>query len=171
MTEDKDLVKNLEYLDSILYYFIVSKTEYTADLISLSNDIFRLKLEKKLETFPEPKTTDELFASVFSPDNNEALFYKVRASIHYLVDKGYIFTSDNYNLKITYKGILKYSEGFVNEYKKHSDDKTRLLGVETFQNKISSRMLVTNILIAVSTAVAAIYYVLEIFSLHICFCK
>ena len=46
MTEDKDLIKNLEYLDSILQYFTVTQRDYTADIISLSNDIFKLKLEE-----------------------------------------------------------------------------------------------------------------------------
>ena len=47
MTEDKDIIKNLEYLDSILQYFTITQRDYTANIISLSDDIFKLKLEKK----------------------------------------------------------------------------------------------------------------------------
>ena len=171
MTEDKDLIKNLEYLDSILQYFTVTQRDYTADIISLSNDIFKLKLEKKKGDFPKPTTTEELFNSVFSPDNENAIFYKVKASIQYLVDEGYLFTSDNYSLRVTYKGIIKYSEGFVKEYEKQTSDKTRLLNVENFQRKMSRWMLFVNGAIAVGTIVAMVYYILEMISTPYCFCK
>ncbi|NHM03662.1 hypothetical protein [Flavobacterium celericrescens] len=171
MTEDKDIIKNLEYLDSILQYFTVTQRDYTADIISLSNDIFKLKLEKKQGDFPKPTNTEELFNSVFSPDNENAIFYKVKASIQYLVDEGYLFTSDNYTLKITYKGIIKYSEGFVTEYEKQTSDKTRLINVENFQRKMSRWMLFVNGAIAVGTIVAMVYYILEMISTPYCFCK
>ena len=170
MTEDKDLIKNLEYLDSILQYFTVTQREYTADIISLSNDIFKLKLKKKEGSFPKPTNTEELFNSMFSPDNENAIFYKVKASIEYLVDEGYLFT-DNYTLKITYKGIIKYSEGFVKEYQKQTSDKIRLKNVEKFQRKMSCWMLFVNGAIAVGTIVAMIYYILEMIPTPYCFCK
>ena len=171
MTEDKDLIKNLEYLDSILQYFTVTHRDYTADIISLSNDIFKLKLEKKKGDFPKPTTTEELFNSVFSPDNENAIFYKVKASIQYLVDEGYLFTSDNYMLKITYKGIIKYSEGFVTTYTEQLSVKNRLNAFDKFQRDFSNRMLWINGAIALGTLVAMVYYFLEMISTPYCFCK
>ena len=171
MTEDKDIIKNLEYLDSILQYFTITQRDYTANIISLSDDIFKLKLEKKEGDFPKPKNTEELFNSVFSPDNQDALFYKVNTSINYLANEGYIFTSDLYTLKITYKGIIKYSEGFVTEYEKQTSDKTRLINVENFQHKMSRWMLLVNGAIAIGSIVAMVYYILEMISTPYCFCK
>jgi hypothetical protein len=171
MTEDKNLIKNLEYLDSILEYFIISEREYTTNIISLSNDIFKLNLTARNNESPDIPTEENFFESVFSPDNDNALFYKVKASIKFLIGEGYLIIEDNQILKITYKGIIKYSEGFVNEHQKQSDERNRLLNVENFQNKISRRMLVTNIVIAIGTTVAAIYYFLEFFSTPVYFCK
>ena len=62
-------------------------------------------------------------------------------------------------------------EAVVMEYEKHSSDKTRLLNVENFQKTMSRKMYYITFWIMVGTLVAALYYILEMFSLRVCFCK
>jgi hypothetical protein len=171
MTEDKDLIKNLEYLDSILQYFVLTQRDYTADIISLSNDIFKLKLEKKKGNFTKPVNMEEFFKSVLSSDNETALFYKVQASIEYLIKEGYILIFDLYTLKITYKGIIKYSEGFVTTYTEQLSVQNRLNAFDKFQRSSSRQMFWLTLWIMVGTLVAAMYYILEMISTPSCFCK
>ncbi|WP_417888045.1 hypothetical protein [Zunongwangia sp.] len=108
MTEDKNLKGNLEYLDNVLSYFINTAQYYQAHLDDISQNVFDLKLNKIDK--PKPVNTfEDLFSNYFSPDNKDALFYKVRAAIKHLVDNGYIILEKNDNIKLTYKGIIKYS--------------------------------------------------------------
>lgn len=159
MTEDKNLIKNLEYLDLILKHFI--DKGYKSDFITVSNEIFHLKLNQiGKPVFDKNDSLDIIFEKTLSPDNkDDVLFYKVRSSIIYLVENKFItLIKGDFCMQITYEGIIKYSEGFVMEYEKHSSDKTRLLNVENFQKTMSRKMYYITFWIMVGTLVAALYY-------------
>lgn len=151
---------NYQLLDKILEYLILQNS-YSSDVIELINTIYSMELKpKEKETYD---SIEDFFNSVdFSNiENNKKL--KVRFALLFLFSEKLI-TFNNSIVTITYLGIIQHSKGFLNEYQTQLSDKSRLLAVETFQNKISNRMLMANIVIALGTFVAMVYYILQIFS-------
>src|SRR5690606_11989816 len=85
-------------------------------------------------------TLEEKFRKVyFDYNKNDNSKYKSVAAIFYLVENKYLeFLNENFDMRITYKGILKYSKGFVDTYNEESLDKKRLKNVENIMLFVNS---------------------------------
>ena len=176
MTEDKDIKQSLKLLDDILYYLIHNCTNYTASFDNLYEHLFNRKLSDdkdfnqlgflKSIKESESKTLDELFSFSIA-DNTKAQGEKLVEACHFLHKKGLVRLSQNFDIKITYDGILKYSDGFLFNYQRTQSDSERLLFVEGTQLNQNQSMMDSNRKIArltfwimLGTVVAASYYLL-----------
>lgn len=180
MINDKNIIDNLKLLDKILeilvrdcesyditfsdLYFKIYNRVLPNDLDLFATGFFRMIVDKPFEDL------DEMFNEPKS-ENRKAEFIKLIEACYYLKSENMIrIANDNLLIHITYFGILKHSKSFVKEYEKLLSDETRLINVETFQNKMSCWMMFLTGLIALGTLVAMIYYIFEIFSRHVDFC-
>lgn len=168
MPKDSNLKDNLQVLDNILS-FLIDKKEYKTEINALVYNVYNLQLNLIKPDKPESDITLEDI--VKRSDVKDKTLYKVEKSLLYLEELGLIRATDGYYVSLTYQGIIKCSEGFVNTYCLKQSNAQRLRNVETLQNFHLKWMTILTGLIMVGTSVAALYYILEIFSLHICFCK
>lgn len=162
MTEDKDIKQSLKLLDDILYYLIHNCTNYTTSFDNLYKHIFNRELSDDKEfnktgflkaiLESESKTLEELFSFSIS-DTTLAQGEKL------------VRLNQNFDIKITYDGILKYSDGFLFNYQRKQSDSERLLFVEETQLNQNQSMMDSNRKIALltfwimlGTVVAASYY-------------
>lgn len=168
MSKDSILKDNLQVLDNILS-FLIDKKEYKTEINTLVSSVYNLQLNLIKPNKPESNVTLEDI--VKRSDVKDKTLYKVEKSLLYLEELGLIKATDNYYVSLTYQGIIKCSEGFVKTYCLKESNAQRLRNVETLQNFHLKWMTRLTFLIMIGTSVAALYYILEIFSLRICFCK
>lgn len=124
MTEDKNIIKNFELLDNILSFLIHDCDAYngTFDELYLKITGRNLTKDKKahnygyLELLLKNNKVNNFFGLGFS-DNTLAQGEKLVEACYYLMHNNYIRISNNFDLKITYEGIIKYSKGFKKEFK------------------------------------------------------
>lgn len=119
---------------------------------------------------------------------NYANQFLVDKSLEKLIDDNYIKeTKENCKVEGFENDIITYYEttlqcfnfiGYVNTYysKLSLEQETKLLretSIELNHSTLSTnrRMICLTWIIAIGTAVSGVYYILEIFSAHICFCK
>ncbi|GIZ07686.1 hypothetical protein [Flavobacterium sp. UMI-01] len=180
MTKDKDILENFSFLYKILDYLIHNCKAYFCSFDKLYEHFYDRDLETDNKfnalnyytAISESKSNniEDVFLNFSVSDNTQAQGEKLVEACYYLMKQNYIRIDVHFNIKITFEGILKCSEGFLKEYEKYSNDKNRLLNVENFQRKTTRWMLWINGAIAVGTVVAMIYYILEILSVHFCKC-
>jgi|SRR5690606_15520358 len=154
----KNIQANYQLLDKILEYLILQDS-YSSHAVDVINFIYDTELKPK-NTENYDNILDLINNLDIDIENNKL---KLNFALSFLLSEKLI-TFNNSIVTITYLGIIQYSKGYVNEHQTQLSDKNRLLAVETFQNKISRRILMTNIVIALGTFVAMIYYILQIFS-------
>lgn len=147
MTEDRHLENNLQYLDDILGYLITSSEGYKLTFKQLYKYKFGRDLDSDNESHAQGyykslnhRTIEEFFNM---GDNTYAQGEKLIEAMYFLNTEGYIRLDKNFTSKITYKGIIKYADGFVKEHK------TQIL-VERF-NKWN---IVITILISIASLIA-----------------
>lgn len=183
MTKDKNVLENPQFLDKILNYLIDDCKSYacTFDEIYLylySRDLTESNKQNSQGYYtmiskfnPIPNDDEEDFLSFSMSNNTEAEGEKLAEACYYLAHNNYIRLNTNFDIKLTFEGILKANNNFVFTYNEEHLNKTRLLNVENFQRKTTRWMLWVNGAIAVGTLVAMFYYILEIFSVHFFYCK
>ena len=128
MTEDKDIIKNLEYLDKILSYLIHDCKAYTTDFKSLYWHFYKRDLDedKKLnikdyfKTLSTVELVDGRFLTFYIADNTLAEGEKLVEACFYLMKQSYVLIDENFNLKITFDGIIEFSKGGL--IKKHKSE-------------------------------------------------
>lgn len=168
MTKNKNQESLLEILDDILDYLVNNTNDYKVSFYIMSNHVY--KTEQNKNSFTKSGSADfetivnEIFSNFNEPLEKVKDLYLATLHLH---NEGLIILNSEHYIQITFKGLLYYSKGFVKEYEKQLDDKSRLLSVERFQNSISLWMLVISFLIMVGTLVAAYYYIHEL-SCSIC---
>ena len=144
---------NLKFLDSILSSLLDSETH------SLNHSVLYNKV----------MTSDFDNFKVLNLSDHKNIF---ETALNYLNDEDFLKYKNGSDIRLTYKGILKLSKGgFATIYEEEFSTKVRLLNVENFQNRIAKRSFQVNLIIAISTSVAAIFYLLEIFSVRFCLCN
>lgn len=165
------ITENLQLLDNTLGYLMES------DTLSLYIDDLRIKLvketDKKLElTNTNNNSVDDLFADIFTKQSQKTKnLIKISEVLLLLESEKLIRLIEQNHIRITYKGIIQHSKGYLTTYNSEQYDKNRLDAFDKFQRSFSNRMLWINGAIAVGTLVAMVYYFLEIVSTPYCFCK
>ena len=171
MSQDNLITENLKLLDNALDYLIQSET------LSLSIDDLRIKLinetDKKLELKnSDNMSVDELFADIFSKQNQKTKnLIKINEVLLLLESKKLIKLIEQNHIRITYQGIIQHSKGYLNTYTSELESSQRLRNVENVQKFHLCWMTILTSIIAFGTLVAAIYYILEIFSFQFCTCR
>lgn len=126
MTEDKDIIKNFELLDSILSFLIHDCDAYNGTFNDLYFKLTNRDLteDKKIhaqgylqQIIDKSNPTIEDFFSIGFSDNTLAQGEKIVEACYFLMHNNYIRISPTFDLKITYEGIIKYSKSFKQEYK------------------------------------------------------
>lgn len=121
MTEDEDIESNLGYLDDILKYLVNYASHYTLSFSELYKCLYNRDFESdnKFNAINHLISISEEtdFFEISVSNNQKALGEKLVEACYYLRENSFIHISQDFNVKITFKGIIKYSDGFVNEYK------------------------------------------------------
>ena len=163
--------ENLSLLDKTLQILIDSQT------LSLHFNDLQIKLlgnltqEIKFANINNG-TLDDLFNDAYSiPSQKTRNLIKINELLLYLDSNNLIHLIDNNHLRITYQGIIQHSKGHLFTYKSEEKKKNRLDTFDEFQRSSARRMLWINGVIALGTAVAMVYYFLEMISTPYCFCK
>ena len=182
MTEDKDIIKNLEYLDKILSYLIHECKSYITDFNSLYFHFYSRNLDNDNKfnamgyytsiSDNESNSIEDFFSNFSISDNTQAQGEKLVEACYYLMKQGYIRLDKQFNIKITFEGIIKYSEGFVTKHHKMLSDSARLKLISEHQLTQNGQILVANQKIAsltrwiaIGAVVAVIYQVVELLKL------
>jgi hypothetical protein len=162
MTSDKSIESNLKYLDDILKHLINYASHYTLSFPELYEKLYGRDFESddKFNAMNHliliSEETD--FFNTPISNNQKAFGEKLVEACYYLKENGFINICAEFNIKITFSGILKHSYGFVQDFQKEQKNEKRLRHVEDTQ-KIQNRWLIfLTSLIALGTVVSAIYY-------------
>lgn len=167
MTSDNSIKSNLEYLDKILKCLINNASHYTLSFPELYKYLYKRDFESDNKFNANNHlllVSDETeFFNIPVTDNQKALGEKLVEACYYLGKNGYVIIREGFNVSITFQGILKYSDGFANDYQKEQGKNKRLRQVERTA-KIQGRWLVLlTLLVALGTLVSAWYYLTLIF--------
>ena len=163
--------ENLSLLDKTLQTLIDSQTlclHFNDLQIKLLGDLTQ---EVKFANI-DNSSLDALFNDAYSiPSQKTKDLIKINELLLYLDSNNLIHLIDNNHLRITYQGIIQHSKGYLFTYKSEEKKKNRLDTFDEFQRSSARRMLWINGVIALGTAVAMVYYFLEMISTPYCFCK
>ena len=171
MSQNNIIPENLQLLDNTLNYLTQSET------LSLHIDDLRIKLinetDKKLElTNSNNNSIKELFIDIFSKQNQQTKnLVKINEVLLFLESEKLIRLIEENHIRITYQGIIQHSKGYLATYISESASFQRLRNVENVQKFHLRWMSILTSIVAFGTLVAAIYYILEIFSVQLCICK
>ena len=164
MTTDKNIELNLEFLDNILMYLVNYASYYTLSFKELYEQInkgrdFKLDHDFNAKGYLISISENNDFLDFTVSDNQKALGEKLVEACYYLRENGFILIDHEFNIKITFQGILKHSFGFVQDYQKGLENDQRLRHVEDIQKVQNRWIIVLTFLIAVGTLVSAVYYI------------
>ena len=151
MTQDKDILENLEFLDKILDYLIHNCKAYYCSFDELYRHFYNRDLETdnkfnaqgyytaiaKLES----NNIEDVVSTVSIPNNTQAQGEKLVEACYYLMKQNYVRIDSQFNIKITFEGILKCSENFISTHYKSKTNFERLTFVEDTQLNQNSRMV------------------------------
>lgn len=171
MSQDNLITENLELLDNALDYLIQSET------LSLHIDDLRIKLIKETDKKLELKNSDnmsvdELFNDIFAKQSQKTKnLVKISEVLLLLESEKLIKLIEQNHIRITYKGIIQHSKGYLNTYNSEEYNNNRLDAFDKFQRSSSRQMFWLTLWIMIGTLVAAVYYLLEMISTPYCFCK
>jgi hypothetical protein len=171
MKEDKNITDNLQLLDTILDY-LINCEGYENNIILLINNIYHLKLKEQKSSNMKSLNLGQLIDTLLTrEDRNEKRVVKLKEALIYLDGEKLIKVAPNNSIKLTYQGIIQYSNGYLNTHNLKKSNAQRLQNVEVVQKFHLKWMTFLTSLIAVGTLVVAAYYIFEILSLHVCICK
>lgn len=127
MTVDQNIKSNLIFLDDILKYLVTDSVDYTKSFDDLYKDMFGRELseDNKINALgyyksiyqDNAKSFEELFSQSIA-DNIKAQGEKLVEALLFLNNKQFIRLDVNFNVRITFEGIIQYSKTFLKEYKK-----------------------------------------------------
>lgn len=185
MTEDKDIKNSFGFLDSIIEYLTKNATSYYASISDIHSHIFGSTIEQNEEdyikgifrTLSDKNFFEENEYNI--SDNTQSQYIKLIEAINFLDNQGYIKIYSKTHIRLTFKGILKYSNSFTHQHQKTQSDSERLIFVEQTQlnqnqamTEATQDMLSVNenisrltFWIALASVVASVYYLLLILKL------
>ncbi|MET3046594.1 hypothetical protein [Flavobacterium covae] len=146
------LLKELKHLDDVLLFLLENKND-GVDYTTLTEHIYNISL------LPEGKKSFENIEdfcknAVFNETNVEVA-QRVTDTVRYLINNNYILDNGG-KLYITFNGILKIKDGFVDSYKTEINDKE-------FQKRMSLWMIILTALIFLMSFLTIIYYAVDLY--------
>lgn len=189
MTQDKDILDNLGYLDKIIDYLIHNCKAYSCNYDDLYQYFYGrdLKNDNKFNALgyytaisePISNNLEDFFFSFSVSDNTQAQGEKLVEACYYLMKHEYIRIDSQFNIKITFDGILKFNDNFTSNYQRKLSDSERMISIADTQLTQNGQIVVANKQIAkltfwimVGAIVAAFYQVVQLvkdlFSYWIC---
>lgn len=164
MTEDKDIKNSYGFLDSIIEYLTKNAVSYYASISDIYFHIFGSNIEQNEEDYIEGifrTLSDKNFFEENKyniSDNTQAQYVKLIEALNFLESQEYIKIYSDTHIRLTFKGIFKYSDGFVQGFQKEQESEKRLYHVEEVQKNQNRWLIFLTFLIALGTVVSAIYY-------------
>lgn len=120
MTEDKNIEQNLKLLDNILNYLIHNCTNYISNFSDLYKYTYSRDLSSDrefhatgfLKSIGDRKTSslEELFSIPIS-DNTRAQGEKLVEACYFLHKKELVRLDSNFNISVTFDGLIEHSKG------------------------------------------------------------
>ena len=154
MTQDKDILENLEFLDKILNYLIHDCKSYSCNFNVLYNHFYNRDLETDNKfnalgyytsiTETTNNTLEDLFSNFSVSDNTQAQGEKLVETCYYLMKQNYIRLDAQFNVKITFDGILKVDDNFTSNYQKKLSDSERMISIVDTQLTQNGQIVVAN---------------------------
>ncbi|MBG6188421.1 hypothetical protein [Flavobacterium sp. CAN_S2] len=151
MTQDTDILKNLEFLDKILNFLIHECRSYSCSFGDIYYHMFGRSLTEDnrknalgyltfISNFNPIPPNEDSSKSFSMSDNTRAEGEKLVEACYYLNQHNYIRLNDNFDIRVTFEGILKSSDNFTSSYNKTKTNSERLTYVEKTQLSQNSRM-------------------------------
>lgn len=191
MTQDKNILENLEFLDKILNYLIHNCKSYSCSFEDIYNYMFNRKLTEdnkqnalgyftlisKFNPIPAGESNSEAFSM---SDNTQAEGEKLVEACYYLMKQNYIRLDAQFNIKITFEGILKSNDNFTSNYQRKLSDSERMISIadtQLIQNgqivEANKRIAKLTFWIMVGAIVAASFQIVELLKslFSCCFCN
>ena len=164
MTTDNYIEDNLKYLDNILKSLVNNASYYSLSFSELYKHLYNRDFESD-DKFNAKNhlisiSEDSKFFKDSISNNQKALGKKLVEACYFLSKSGYVLIDSEFNIKITFSGILKASYGFVQSHQKEQADDERLLQVEETAKTQGRWLIFLTALVALGTLVSAVYYVL-----------
>ena len=146
---NKALLKELKHLDDILIFLLENKKE-GVDFNTLSQHIYNIS------PLPKGKTSfndiTDFYENAEFNETNEEVAVRVIDTVRHLINTNYVLNNGS-KLYITFNGILKIKDGFVDSYKTEINDKE-------FQKRMSLWMTILTFILVI-TSIFAIYFSYE----------
>jgi len=179
MTQDKDIKENLEFLDRVLNYLVNGCTNYFSSFDDLYKFMYGRVLEVDNKVIVNGYFTTFLTSDINTVFNDFSISDTIQAEAQKLVEACYflkqeklIMLDNQFNIKITFQGIIKVSEGFITMHHKTLSDSARLASIADTQLTQNGQILIANQKIAsltrwiaVGAIVAVIYQVVQLLKL------
>lgn len=113
MTKDNNIETNLKYLDDILKHLVNDTPNYILTFSELYKNLYGRDFESddkfSAKGYLLSISENNHFLDFVISDNQKALGEKLVEACHYLRENGFIRISKDFNVKITFSGILKSS--------------------------------------------------------------
>ncbi|MBF6654060.1 hypothetical protein C3B47_14485 [Flavobacterium columnare] len=149
---NKELIKELKHLDDILLFLLENKKDgvgYT----TLTEHIYNISiLPEGKESF---ENIEDFFKNATFGETNTETALRVTDTVKHLIDTNYVL-DEGRKLYITFNGILKIKDGFVDSYKTEINDKE-------FQKRMSLWMIILTALIFLMSFLTIIYYAVDLY--------
>jgi hypothetical protein len=190
MTQDKDILENLEFLDKILNYLIHDCKSYSCSFNVLYNHFYNRDLEtdNKFNALgyytsisePTSNNIEDMFSNFSVSDNTQAQGEKLVEACYYLTKQSYVRLDSQFNIKITFEGILKFNDNFTSNYQRKLSDSERMISIadtQLIQNgqivEANKRIAKLTFWIMIGAIVAASFQIVELLKslFSYCFCN
>ena len=143
MTENKNYKHFLILLDDILSFLVNETENYKVNFYEMSEKVFEIKKSEPntLATISKETDFEKLVEEIFSniQDKNN-LGKDLRLATIHLHNEGLLIIDSAYNVEITFKGLLTYSEGIVNKRDLEITASQRMKNIEDEALKYQGRM-------------------------------
>jgi hypothetical protein len=180
MTQDKDILENLEFLDKILNFLIHDCKSYSCGFGAIYYHMFIRSLDEDnrlnalgyltlISEFNSIPTNEDNSEAFSMSDNTRAEGEKLVEACYYLNQHNYIRLDAQFNIKITFEGILKINDNFTSNYQRKLSDSERMLSIAHTQLTQNGQIVEANKQIAkltfwimVGALVAIVYQVVDL---------
>lgn len=143
MTQDKDILENLSFLDKLLNFLIHECKSYSCSFDTLyyhfyvrdfkTDNAFNAQGYYTAISEPKSNSIEDMFSNFSVSDNTQAQAEKLVEACYYLMKQNYIRIDSQFNIKITFEGILKLNDNFTSNYLRKLSDSERMISIADTQ--------------------------------------
>ena len=129
MTGDENIKENLKYLDTILDSLVNNTHTYSTSFSNLYKIITDRDLDEDIKQHSQGllvllNESDNIFkGKITVNDNAKAAGTKLVEALYYLSNEGYVRLDNEFNIVITFKGIIQHSSTFLEVHNKNKSDR------------------------------------------------